>query len=330
MDLTHIINTKKTLRFNSDGKFRILMMSDIQETPNSDGKTFEAIAKMLDALKPDLVILGGDNCDGHHIHTVDELKQYVGMVARPFEERNIPWAQIWGNHDHDVKVDEDLHQAEYMSYPNNVSSSVKGITGQSNFVLPILASSSDDVVFNVWALDSGPSSSEHVKANLNKEKVRSALRLPNPSHPNQSVWGLICFDQLMWYYNTSVEFEKQYEKKIPALLATHVSLYEAAVVTKNPVECNTDGYYPEHFDLATFNCGLFAAIIQRGDVKAVCSGHSHDNFQCGTYCGVKLCNDGSIGYNCYGEKQNKGARVFDIDESDPENIMTMHVKITEL
>lgn len=322
-ELSEMLTTKLPLKFNADGKFKIMMMSDIQEKLNTDGRTFDAIGRLLDAEKPDLVILGGDNCDGHYITTNEELEQYVALVAKEFESRCIPWVQIWGNHDHDFKLDEDFHQSEYMKHPHNLSWSAKGITGQSNFVLPVLSSDGNSIAYNIWGLDSGPWSGRHASAKLT-DLYRKA-QLPNRIHPNQADWGLICFDQLMWYYNTSKQIEQELGRLVPGFLATHVPPYEICALFNNPEECGTVGIRPEHCDLSTFNSGLFAAIIQRGDIKTICSGHSHDNSECGTFCGIMMCHDSSVGYNCYGNSQTKGARVFELTENDLDNIVTRMV-----
>ena len=40
--------SKHELKFNKDGKFKILMMSDIQEPMNIDKRTLPAINKLID------------------------------------------------------------------------------------------------------------------------------------------------------------------------------------------------------------------------------------------------------------------------------------------
>ncbi len=320
------LSDKIKLRFGSNGAFKILAMSDIQEHCTYNPETFEAIEKLLDAQKPDLVLLVGDNCNGPKINTEDELREYVSIVARPIEERGIPWAQVWGNHDHDVRLDKRLHQSLYMEYPHNVSSTVPEISGQSNFLLPIYSSHSDDIVFNVWGLDSGPMAAEHSDGGISEELFKEALSIKTKVNPHQKCWGFICFDQLMWYYNTSKELEAKYGKKIPGLLATHVAPYEISAITDDPEQCDTVGEYPEHMSLGLFNSGLFATVIQRGDIKVICSGHSHDDTECGKYCGITLCNDGSVGLSCYGKREHKGARVFELCESDPDRVETYFVR----
>ena len=53
---------EKTLKFNSDGKFRIVHLCDVQDVYPLNATTKEFIKEMLAEIKPDIVILGGDNC----------------------------------------------------------------------------------------------------------------------------------------------------------------------------------------------------------------------------------------------------------------------------
>ena len=50
------------LRFREDGTFRVLMMSDLQESSSYDPRSLRSVEALLDECTPDLVILGGDNC----------------------------------------------------------------------------------------------------------------------------------------------------------------------------------------------------------------------------------------------------------------------------
>ena len=82
--------SKISLKFNQHGKFKILMMSDIQETLDYDRRTLENINKIIEHTNPDLVVLGGDNCDGTVIKTEKELKAYLDIFSKPMEKRKIP------------------------------------------------------------------------------------------------------------------------------------------------------------------------------------------------------------------------------------------------
>ena len=107
-NLTNNLYLKHKLKFNKNGKFKILMMSDIQETLEFDTRTLENINKLIDTVSPDLVILGGDNCDGTILKNKKDLKKYLEIFSEPMESRKIPWAHVFGNHDHDIKIDDKI------------------------------------------------------------------------------------------------------------------------------------------------------------------------------------------------------------------------------
>ena len=49
-----------TLRFNSDGTFRVLQMADIQDGPNVREDTIRLIEAAIKKTHPDLIVFTGD------------------------------------------------------------------------------------------------------------------------------------------------------------------------------------------------------------------------------------------------------------------------------
>lgn len=330
-NLKNNLYTKKELRFNEDGKFKIVMFSDMQETLDFDERTMHGINAVLDSEKPDLVLLGGDNCNGCVVKDEDTLHKYVNILSGPMEKRKIPWAHVWGNHDHDVGIDEKLHQSFYTEHEYCLSKSADGTTGQSNFVLPILASSSDKIMFNVWGLDSG----NNIKTFANEiygegSALSQDALLEKKITSHKTIWGFVNFDRLVWYYKSSEELEAYNGDKIESLMILHIPPWEIYNIANNREKCGTVGDADEHYSIGTFNSGLFSAVLQRKDVRAICSGHSHLNDAAGVYCNVIICTDGSIGYTAYGDNNRRGARVFEISENAPADVRTRMVYCRDL
>ena len=88
---------------------------------------------------------------------------------------------------------------------------------------------------------------------------------------------MIYFDQLLWYWNPSRALEAEAGRKIPGLLCMHVAPYEYRTACANPDICVKEGHYDENLDSTPFNTGLFALLLQRGDIKAICCGPTHKN-----------------------------------------------------
>lgn len=102
---------------------------------------------------------------------------------------------------------------------------------------------------------------------------------------------------------------------------------DAMITAENPDlvildECGVKGSAVETLDPGVFNSGIFAEILQRGDIRCICCGHTHKNSFEATYCGIKLCYDACAGFTHYGVDQIRGGRIFEIHENDPRNIKT--------
>jgi len=108
------LHAPAALRFNKDGIFKIVQISDThmvtgvgvckdaidahgRNLPESeaDPLTVEFIGKILDVEKPDLVILTGDQLH----HDIPDSQSALFKVVSPIIERSIPFAAIFGNHD---------------------------------------------------------------------------------------------------------------------------------------------------------------------------------------------------------------------------------------
>lgn len=104
--------------------------------------------------------------------------------------------------------------------------------------------------------------------------------------------------QINWFLETSRGFkEANGGKVVPALMFFHIPIPEYQKVT------TYTGDRQEDLSTATpqVNSGLFAAILEAGDVKATFVGHSHLNDFCGLHQGVHLCLGGGVGYHGYGK-----------------------------
>lgn len=309
------------LRFSPEGAFRVLMLSDIQESTTYDPRSLRSLCALLDEAKPDLVVWGGDNCFGPEMHSLEDVKAFLEVFAAPMEERGIPWAHVFGNHDHDVPGDVWEHQALYEAYSMHISGHTDGtVHGVTNFLLPIYDRTGQRPVFAVWGLDSN-NLAEEMDDLLPEGRMGTAAQLPN-NPLSVGRWSTVYFDQLMWYWNTSCELERQAGEKIPGLLCMHIAPHEFTMARANPELCVKTGHYPENLDPAVVNSGLFSTILQRGDIRTISCGHTHMNDFEAEYCGIRLCWDACAGYRCYGIDELRGGRLFELREDDPCHIAT--------
>ena len=105
---------KEKLKFNKDGKFTILQVSDAQDMHIPRKAMFKMLDKTYDKVKPDLIVLTGDNILGNHIDdaligkkksattkpaVLKRMRKALGLLLNPIERRKIPLSFIYGNHD---------------------------------------------------------------------------------------------------------------------------------------------------------------------------------------------------------------------------------------
>lgn len=320
-NLKHNLYTKKKLKFNKQGKFKILLFSDIHEgLPFCEG-TYTCIERLLTLAEPDFVIINGDTLNGGKIKTIEDLRNYLKIMTKPLESRNIPWVHTWGNHDHKTGIDEALQQAEYEAYENCLSKSAPNISGKSNFVIPIYSSDDSRIAFNVWGLDTGRSMASTGEIIYGKDsKFTFDPKLQNKICSGQSDLGFPMFDQIMWYYYSSLEMEKYNGRSIDSFMCVHIPPWEILALQNNREKCNVIGNIDQRYDLGALNSGLFAACLQRRDVRAICTAHMHENDCTGTYCNITICTDGSISHSAYGGEGRRGGRLFILDENDTSNM----------
>lgn len=317
------IYSKHELKFNKDGKFKILMLSDIQETLNYDVRTLEKINEIIENVSPDLVVLGGDNCDGTVLKTENELRKYLDIFTGPMENRKIPWIHVFGNHDHDIEIEDVRKTKIYESYKYCISKHTDDIYGTTNYVLPIKHSNNDEIAFNIWCLDTNNLIKD---SDIEVDKNMDAMKKPSMS----SRWDILHFEQLMWYWNTSKELEKYCNRKVNGILFMHIPPWEFNYIVDNPEYTKGDGSMKETMKIGMFNSGIFSTILQRKDIKCIACGHSHNDSFEGEFCGIKMCLDACAGYSPYGTDELRGGRVFEINENDTSNICTYMVHYKDI
>ena len=326
-EVAELLNLKHTLRFNADGKFKIVIFSDIQDSYPLEVDTVQYMNQILDLEKPDLVLLGGDNHNGS-LSNESILKTYLRAMSEPMETRKIPWAQVYGNHvegGYNFKMGapgKERQQAIFESFSYNISKS-GSVYGVGNYVLPILRSDSDKVGFNVFALDSHT----YMLDAKGGQQFEDSVLLDRPIYGGlkDHVYETIHFDQIRWYWKSSVALEKYSGQKVAAMMLFHIPIYEYEYIVQNPNQTGMIGANMDGISAPELNSGLLQACYERGDVKGIFVGHCHRNDFIGTYMDIQLGFVPTIGSNQYFDASNRGARVIEIDQNDAFSFTTRMV-----
>ncbi|WP_218566602.1 metallophosphoesterase family protein [Vallicoccus soli] len=309
------------LRFGRDGRFRIVQFNDTQDDQRTDRRTLELMGRVLDQEQPDLVVLVGDNITGGPTDR-REVQQALNNVVQQMEQRRIPWAATFGNHDEDSLEQAGVDEAEmlrfFRRYRWNVNpKGASGVTGTGNGVVLVQGSRGGRPAAAVWLVDSGRYAPEQIAGQ---------------DFEGYPTWDWIRADQVRWYLEQSQALERRHGGPVPGVLYCHIPLWEhrhmwfaspdsrtgadhARAVAKHGIV----GERNEDECPGPFNSGMYAALQHRGDVRAVLCGHDHVNTYVGDYYGILLGYGPGTGFGTYGlggEERNRlrGARVLDLDE----------------
>lgn len=180
------------LKFNSDGKFTIMQISDAQDLPLVRKSLVRMINRACDVLHPDLVLFTGDNILGNHINdavigtrqvasghdaTRSRVERAISHIILPLEARKIPFAVLYGNHD-DMNCIEKSEQSEiYGNYSSCVGSGADVCAGCGTYDIPIMSSDGTRRAFTVWMLDSaGKGSDGNWYTTISRNKIDWMLR----------------------------------------------------------------------------------------------------------------------------------------------------------
>lgn len=290
------IQQKRELKFNSKGEFKLVQFTDLHEHSSRNERSIKFMEDTLNSEKPDLVILTGDNIDARYCWFKKDVEKAISDIAKPMEDRKIPWVVVLGNHDSQFcKIDRKSQMKIYMSYQYNLSEDFSSVIGRSGDYNILIKDSKDTKpVFNIYLLDSG----DYCVGG----------------------YGYIKKYQIDWYRRVSTNLKKDYGKTIPSLMFFHIPLQqqykvwesEKAVGNRNEKEC------PQKVDT-----GLFSALIEMGDVRGVFVGHDHTNDYMGNINNITLGYGRCTGYGDYGNNGfARGARIFLINQNSPEEFKT--------
>lgn len=278
------------LRFNKDGKFKIVQFTDIHMKEYNQGKrdtVIEIITTVLQREKPDLVVLTGD------VATSANVEKAWGTVLQPMIDARIPWAAVFGNHDGEHQYSNRQIMEFLLRMPYNCSQiGPKKFSGAGNYVLEIKGSTGKKDKALVYCIDSNAYAEDGKNQELGK-------------------YDWIKFDQIKWYRETSQAYtSKNGNQPLPALAFFHIPLPEYEAVS---IKETTVGVKLESVASPVINSGMYSAMLEMKDVMGVFVGHDHDNNYIGTLNGICLAYGCKTGMDSYG-KLDKGARVIELYE----------------
>lgn len=330
---------KAPLRFNSNGKFRILHLTDIhliyelmeEEQPIEFTKkqiadTLNLIEECIKRTNPDLVVCTGDNVSNNYeLATFDYAAKTIRRIYKTVGKYNLPLAITFGNHDGEHNIFKEFQMRVFMEYENfRGLYNEEDVYGCGNYSLPILSSNKNKTAFNIWFFDSNDY--------LNGIK--------------SSGYDCVHKSQLDWYRRKSNKLKNENEgNPVHSVAFQHIpvpevysTFKEVGKGTLGSIRGTDDKYFALHeFSFGELNenpstpakryDGEFDVFKEQGDVIALFCGHDHLNDFVVEKDGIKLCQTICAGYMTYGWR--RGGRLIEIDEFNPRDIRTETVCIDE-
>lgn len=278
------------LQFDENGEFKICQFTDLH-LYNGEPQSFDALDTMravVEIEKPDLMVFTGD--------VVVSGEPEVGWekFISAMTELKIPYVLVPGNHDGEI-----IERRKVLEFLVGQPYFVGGfgpeeIKGWGNVAIPIHDHATCSRVENViWAIDSG-----------DYPKDRKEL----------TYYDYVGQDQIAWYRSVSAGLTKKNGGvPVPGLMFMHIPLPEFSLMPHDQFYYGTKG---EEDCPSEINSGLFAAVLDCGDVMGVFAGHDHDNDYVGLYKSVALgFGRTSRSTHTYGDLR-AGGRTFIIHEGE--------------
>jgi len=327
-------NNQPTLKFDENGNFRIMHITDTHFTDFPFTEMIDFIGEAIDDYEPDLVVFGGDNIKGWFDTSVQlGTKAAIDQLVAPVVERNVPFTFVYGNHDWETYLCPKLLQNSYYGAYDNciLPNGYSSILRRSNGNILIKDSKGEKDIFNIWLFDSGTKIKSDKKTTI--QCVNSA--------------------EIKWYEKKCAELkEANGGKVIPSIAFQHLGFEEVRklfVEDENGFKSGdktyvlksgfTDGikdgvagventkmtsHLSKSCELSTENDGQYDAFVRQGDVIGMFFGHTHANDFCGITedniaLGVTLSAGGFNILSRYTDAEGnqveaRGLRIIDINE----------------
>lgn len=321
-------------------RFRIMLVGDPHEKPEiektEDKNKLADYLRLQEAalreLKPDLIVLMGDNAGGS---SPEELREVLMRMTEPYRAADVPFAFVLGNHD--LEWDKEFtdlqeHYEVYRTVPGCLLPDKDQVNDYGDYSLTVRHTDGNADALNLWFIYSG-----------------------NRAEPQyNSTYDFVKTEQIEWYKNTERELREKNGGQVPAILFQHIPVPEEFdLLKKRSVlsmlvdgvqgqdlrkgtffsadrKAGTTGYVGEAPCAPDFNNGQFAAWKETGDVFAAFFGHDHMNDFVGMTDGIVLGQCKTASFRVYGDGLMQGVRVLDLDDRRPRCLETRMARYREL
>ncbi len=303
--------------FTTDGEFKVVQLTDVHIGGGSlskekDKKALNAVAAMITAEKPDLVVITGDMAYPVPFQAgTFNNSLSTQMLIDLLEQLGVYYAVVFGNHDaefygtHDREAIAELWGAEDLQY-SLFKKGPEDVDGYGNYIIKVKGT--DGIVKNAFFLID---SHDYTDGD-----VLGIMWKYDNIHENQIAWykeNVLAIDAA----NKAIDPDAE---MFESLAFFHIPLEEYGIAwneyaangyqdTENvkykggyfneDEEKSYSGIYPEQ---------MFETMLELGSTKGVFCGHDHINNAILEYKGINLVYGMSIDYLAYTDLNSKGAQ----------------------
>ncbi len=300
--------------FTTDGDFKIVQLTDVHIGGGSlskekDKRAMNAVAAMITAEKPDLVVITGDMAYPVPFQAgTFNNSLSTQMLIDLLEQLGVYYAVVFGNHDaefygtHDREQIADLWGAEDLQY-SLFQKGPEDVDGFGNYIIKVKGT--DGKVKNAFfMIDSH---------DYTDGDVLGVLWKYDNIHENQIAWykanveaidaanndGDEIFTSLAFFHIPLEEYGIAWnEYAANGYQNTENVIYKGGYFNEDG-EKSYSGIYPEQ---------MFETMLELGSTKATFCGHDHINNAILEYKGINLVYGMSIDYLAYTDLNDKGAQ----------------------
>lgn len=287
-----------------DTVYSVLQVTDVHILNNEkkDAKAFKTITAMVEASKPDMIVVTGDVTSEKENFTA--FKTFCTFM----EEFNIPWAFVFGNHEGlDIAYE-----------PGEVLDPEKIADKQT---LSDYLESLDNCIYERGDENVDGMGNYYYNVTDENGKVITSLIMMDSHSYDEENEGYDHFheNQVEWYENTIKSIAKEVNgdetKVVPSLAFFHVPMqeYRTGYDEAKGTDKRLWGYRFEKEGCPAVDDQMFEKMVELGSTKGCFAGHDHMNNYEVEYQGIRLAYGLSCDHNIY-VVPLRGGKLIEIKE----------------
>lgn len=330
------------LYFNDDGKFTVFVINDVQDDEIVEPETIKLLEASLAEVKPDLVILNGDQLSDIEFNLgTSGYKKTIRTICDIIEKAEIPFLFTYGNHDNDKALVFPISQQAkvYNSYKYCAAANNGPDSGTYNNII-YGSKDGDDMAMNIYMMNTGAWDLEGwlsgvtlcqqswykntrdnlAKANGGKvvpsvvfqhipvKETYNVLKEVNPKLHPEAIRGN--------FFGTAYKAYVLDEAKLvkPADHDSQDAVFASAICSEHPFKYT----------------GQFASWLEKNDVFAAFFAHDHKNNFVSKEQGIVLAYNRGFGFSTEGDGVKRGGRVLVFDKNNVQNFDFYNVTFADL